>query len=606
MSDYKAPTAGPGDEPPDVVPRTGPPTGSAVRPLDELAVAPEIMAEPVEALAEGSAEAPERAVEEVHEAAVAEQATEPEPSAVDAPSDASPAAEDTAVPKPQPPDLVEHLPSAGEKPPPAVEQIDAVSLDQQPIEFLDQRHALVRDVLIIDPTAVSGPVDTPPIPDFVTAAETPAAIASETEEPPLVPSYEAEQPLAAEPRPPDVETPPVESLSIEAPQSPAEPEIETAVEPEIATEVPPASVEPPAAAPEPDQAAKPVAEAPPSAPALPFPRAIPTPALSAPVFVRPPDAPAFTPRAEAATAAAPEILAPSPQLPPPQLTSAPPPPVATPRTRSPWAGRLRRAALVVVGLAVGYAVLVLALIVAYRWIDPPRSALMLANHLTGEPVLYAPVPINRISSYLQRAVVTSEDARFCYHRGVDWPALYEAMGESRGGSTITMQTAKNLFLWPSRSYIRKAIEIPVAMTIDALWPKRRILEVYLNIAEWGPGIFGAEAAAYYHFDKPASRLTAHEATLLAASLPNPIARDAGDPGRITEILASRLRARLGNSDAFVRCLGLRTMRPAPVQTPRKEPKAPQKAAPKAASTKAESQIPPWRTTTDPAFSPWQN
>jgi monofunctional biosynthetic peptidoglycan transglycosylase len=252
-------------------------------------------------------------------------------------------------------------------------------------------------------------------------------------------------------------------------------------------------------------------------------------------------------------------------------------------------------------------VLVLTLIVAYRWIDPPRSALMLANHLTGQSVLYAPVPITRISSYLQRAVVTSEDARFCYHRGVDWAALYEAMNESRGGSTITMQTAKNLFLWPSRSYIRKAIEIPVAMMIDALWPKRRILEVYLNIAEWGPGIFGAEAAAHYHFDKPASRLTAHEATLLAASLPNPIARDAGEPGRTTEILASRLRARLGNSDVFVSCLGLRSMRPAPVQAPRTEPKPHQKAPPpKAATTKTEPQIPPWRTTTDPAFNPWQN
>ena len=98
-----------------------------------------------------------------------------------------------------------------------------------------------------------------------------------------------------------------------------------------------------------------------------------------------------------------------------------------------------------------------------------------------------------------------------------------------------------------------------------------------------------------------------EATLLAASLPNPIARDAGEPGRTTEILASRLRARLGNSDVFVSCLGLRSMRPAPVQAPRTEPKPHQKAPPpKAATTKTEPQIPPWRTTTDPAFNPWQN
>jgi monofunctional biosynthetic peptidoglycan transglycosylase len=347
------------------------------------------------------------------------------------------------------------------------------------------------------------------------------------------------------------------------------------------------------ATPEPDRAAESsAAESPP----IPSPQSIAASALVAPALVRPLGERGHA-EAATATAAAQEVLAP----PPP-----PPPPIAATPSRSVWPGRIRRAALIVIGLVVGYAVLVLALIVAYRWVDPPRSTLMLANHLTGEPVLYAPVPIARISSYLQRAVVTSEDARFCYHNGVDWAALYEAMSESRGGSTITMQTAKNLFLWPSRSYIRKAIEIPVAMTIDAFWPKRRILEVYLNIAEWGPGIFGAEAASHYHFDKPASRLTAHEATLLAASLPNPIARDAGDPGRVTEILASRLRARLGNSDAFVTCLGLRTMRSAPAQAPRKDQKAPQKAAPKAAAPKAEPKIPAWQTTTDPAFNPWQN
>ena len=176
---------------------------------------------------------------------------------------------------------------------------------------------------------------------------------------------------------------------------------------------------------------------------------------------------------------------------------------------------------------------------------------MLGLMLSGQSVDYEPVPITSISSYLQRAVVTSEDARFCRHSGVDWGALAEAMQDSRGGSTITMQTAKNLFLWPSRSYIRKAIEIPVALVIDFAWPKRRILEVYLNIAEWGPGIFGAEMAAQYHFNKSASRLTQHEATLLAASLPNPIAREAGDPGRITELLASRLRGRMANSDVYV-------------------------------------------------------
>jgi monofunctional biosynthetic peptidoglycan transglycosylase len=486
--------------------------------------------EPVAASAESSADVVERPVEEVHEAAIAEQAAEPEPV------------------------------------------------------------ALVRDVLIIDPSAaVAEPIAEPPVTEDVAVEATPAEATVDADGP--------SHAIEPDQRP---------SSEIDALAAEAEP-LSTAAE-----ALPPVHEEPVAAAtPEPrgtnDEQ---VADAP--LPSLRLPQAIPTPSYAAPAIVWAPRAPEIVSEVETAPVAAtvnplvPEILAPSPQPASPQLTSPPPPPISTSRSHSVWPGRLRRAALILIGLVVGYAVLVLSLIVAYRWIDPPRSALMIANHLTGEPVLYAPVPITRISSYLQRAVVTSEDARFCYHRGVDWPALYEAMNESRGGSTITMQTAKNLFLWPSRSYIRKAIEIPVAMTIDALWPKRRILEVYLNIAEWGPGIFGAEAAAHYHFDKPASRLTAHEAALLAASLPNPIARDAGEPGRVTEILASRLRARLGNSDAFVRCLGLRSMRPAPIRTPRKEPKVPQKAAPKAAATKAEPKIPPWQTTTDPAFNPWQN
>ncbi len=329
--------------------------------------------------------------------------------------------------------------------------------------------------------------------------------------------------------------------------------------------------------------------------AAPAPQAEPPPlgpANSASIFT--PPAPPLTAAPMVAASVAPASQ-PTLDVPaPPASTMAPPP-------RSVWPRRIRRAILILMGLVVGYAVLVLTLIVAYRWIDPPRSALMITTRLSGQPVLYAPVPITSISSYLQRAVITSEDARFCQHQGVDWGALYEAMNESRGGSTITMQTAKNLFLWSSRSYVRKAIEIPVALTIDAFWPKRRILEVYLNIAEWGPGIFGAEAASYYHFDKPASRLTAHEATLLAATLPNPIARDAGEPGRITSVLASRLRGRMANSDAFVRCLGLRSMPRAETPAPaRPAAKAPAKQQPAAADQKS------WKTTTEPAFNPWQN
>jgi len=340
------------------------------------------------------------------------------------------------------------------------------------------------------------------------------------------------------------------------------------------------------------------------------PNHIPSPPLPEPIAppplaefpAQPPPAAFAAPMIASAVAAPSAVAFDLPVQPPPPLAASPP--IAVPTSmpaRASWRRWLRRAFLACIGLAAGYAVLVLVLIGVYRYVDPPLSTVMLGLILTGQSVDREPVPITSVSSYLQRAVIASEDARFCRHGGVDWGALAEAMQDSRGGSTITMQVAKNLFLWPSRSYVRKAIEIPVALMIDFAWPKRRILEVYLNIAEWGPGVFGAEAAAQYHFGKAASRLSLHEATLLAASLPNPIAREAGDPGRVTALLASRLRGRVANSDAYVTCLGLRPM-------PRAEPEPRQKpaAVPKPAS-KAES----WQTRTEPAkpptpFNPWQN
>ena len=122
-------------------------------------------------------------------------------------------------------------------------------------------------------------------------------------------------------------------------------------------------------------------------------------------------------------------------------------------------------------------------------------------------------------------------------------------GPSRGASTITMQTAKNLFLWPWRSAIRKAIEIPLALFIDFAWPKRRVLEVYLNIAEWGDGLFGAEAAAQHYFQKSAKRLSLQEAALLASALPNPHLRDPAHPSRNLARRAGTIAARVKNEDA---------------------------------------------------------
>jgi monofunctional biosynthetic peptidoglycan transglycosylase len=196
-----------------------------------------------------------------------------------------------------------------------------------------------------------------------------------------------------------------------------------------------------------------------------------------------------------------------------------------------------------------YVALLAALILLYRFVPPPTSAVILAQRLTGTSIERTWVPIDRISPNLIRAVIVSEDSGFCRHHGVDWRELLAAIenasdGIARGASTISMQTAKNLFLWNAQNYIRKAIEIPVAMVADFVWPKRRMLEIYLNIAEWGPGIFGAEAAAQTHFSKPASRLTESEAALLAVALPNPIRRDSGEPSALQRRLAQRILVRM--------------------------------------------------------------
>jgi monofunctional biosynthetic peptidoglycan transglycosylase len=222
------------------------------------------------------------------------------------------------------------------------------------------------------------------------------------------------------------------------------------------------------------------------------------------------------------------------------------------------AGRGLRVLLrVLAALALAYLAIVLTLIVVYRWVDPPASMLMLTQRIAGEDVIQHWVPLHRISPYLPLAVINSEDGQFCHHHGVDWEEIGAALdtdGEPRGGSTISMQVVKNLFLWPSRSYIRKAIEIPLAYVIELAWSKPRILEIYLNIAEWGPGIFGAEAAARYHFHKPASVLTPRESALMAVSLPNPYVRRAGHPGPKVVRLSQRLMLRMGTARGRMSCI----------------------------------------------------
>src|SRR6185312_16289375 len=147
-------------------------------------------------------------------------------------------------------------------------------------------------------------------------------------------------------------------------------------------------------------------------------------------------------------------------------------------------------------------------------------------------------------------VIASEDARFCAHRGIDWTELQAAIddaddiSEARGGSTITQQTVKNLFLWPGRSFVRKGLELPLALWMDLVLPKRRIMEIYLNIAEWGPnGEFGVEAGARHAFGKPAAQLSPGEAALLTAMLPNPRRRSARAPRPGVQRIAGIIQAR---------------------------------------------------------------
>lgn len=193
------------------------------------------------------------------------------------------------------------------------------------------------------------------------------------------------------------------------------------------------------------------------------------------------------------------------------------------------------------------ALLILALAL-YRFVPVP-STLMLGRWLILRPVERDWVPLEQISPALIRAVIAAEDQRFCSHFGIDWVELNAVLddedGPSRGASTLTMQTAKNVFLWPGRSYVRKALEIPLAMAIDFTWPKQRVIEVYLNVAEWGDGLFGAEAAAQRYFGKPAAKLTAAEAARLAGALPNPIARNPARPSRALQSASGRIQRRVG-------------------------------------------------------------
>lgn len=194
-----------------------------------------------------------------------------------------------------------------------------------------------------------------------------------------------------------------------------------------------------------------------------------------------------------------------------------------------------------------------ASVLVHAVLPPPATILMMRQAVSGAGWDYRWRGLKDISPRLVEAAIAAEDARFCSHDGFDLEALEKALRDNRrnegrrirGGSTISQQTAKNVFLWPDRNWLRKGLEAGYTGLIEVFWSKRRIMEVYLNVAEWAPGVYGAEAAARHWFGKPASDLTAREAARLAAILPSPRRYDAAAPGPYVRRRAARIQAAMG-------------------------------------------------------------
>lgn len=186
---------------------------------------------------------------------------------------------------------------------------------------------------------------------------------------------------------------------------------------------------------------------------------------------------------------------------------------------------------------------------AYRFVDPPTTWLIASSGWSGAQIYRTPVPIEAIAPALWDTAIASEDQNFCSHSGFDTEAIDKAIEHNRhsrrvrGASTISQQTAKNVFLWPGRNYVRKGFEAYFTVLVEALWPKRRIMEVYLNVIEFGRGVFGAEAASERFFHIPARSLTPYQAALLIAVLPNPHRMYPDRPSAYVESRADTLMGR---------------------------------------------------------------
>ncbi len=216
----------------------------------------------------------------------------------------------------------------------------------------------------------------------------------------------------------------------------------------------------------------------------------------------------------------------------------------------------------VVQLSIGLVIFSVLWVALYRIVPVPITWPMARDAIAGKHIERHWVQLTHISPAMPRAAIGAEDARFCVHDGFDFEAMEAAAernangGKLRGGSTISQQTAKNAFLWPGRSYIRKGLEAWFTLLIENIWGKTRIMEVYLNIAEMGPGIYGVEAAAQHYFHVPAAALTTAQAARIAAILPQPIKRDAAAPSRYVQRYSNRIakRARVVGNEGIDSCI----------------------------------------------------
>ena len=220
-----------------------------------------------------------------------------------------------------------------------------------------------------------------------------------------------------------------------------------------------------------------------------------------------------------------------------------------PRHTLPWAERsvASRVGFVLSWAGEAFLVFTLAQVIVYSFVPPPLTAFMLRDRVQGVfrqkkgyDFRYEWVSYRRISDHAKVAVIAAEDQKFSEHFGFDFEAMQKAIdrnergGRLRGGSTISQQVAKNMFLWPGRNYVRKGFEAYYTVLIEALWTKRRILEVYLNVSQFGDGVFGVQAASEEFFDKPASDLNRYESALLAGVLPSPRRLHADRPSNYLE------------------------------------------------------------------------